>query len=329
MHLAADIGGTKGNFALIDQEQSNRVIEEFTLASRDYADFTSMARAAVERATIRPRSICFAVPGPVIDGVVEVMAALGWQTDERTLARELDLERVDLLNDLVATASGLPRLPVRDLVTVHPGTVRTGGPLAHEVRAVVAPGTGLGEAFCVWDGQDWHAHPAEGGHAGFAPRSLEQADLWKFLHQREGFVNLQSVCSGIGIANLWQWLVARGCGAETAATTAAINAAPDPTREILARLGESERCRLVIDHWVDILAGEAADMASRMLPSGGLYLAGGLPPRLVDRLSDGRFLRTWLSNPHLAHIHRAIPVQVVMNPKAALIGAIHHRAHRC
>jgi glucokinase len=325
MHLAADIGGTKGNFALVDRARGGHVLQEFTLASRDYGDFTAMVKDAVGRCSTRPETACFAVPGPVLDGAA-LMTTLDWRADEGALARDLGLKAVHLLNDLVATASGLPLLPAADLVTIHPGAARGAGPARHELRAVIAPGTGLGEAFCTWEGDRWHAHPAEGGHAGFAPRTAEQADLWAFLHQREGFVNVQSVCSGMGLANLWEWLTARGRGAEPTATTGAINAAPDPTREILGRAGESERCRLAIGHFVDILAGEATDLAVRMLPSGGLYLGGGLPPRLVERLTDGRFLRTWLSHPHLAHIHQAIAVHVVMNPKTALLGAIHHRA---
>jgi len=323
MHLAADIGGTKGNFALVDRAQAGRIIEEFTLVSRDYSDFTAMITAAIAKTSIKPRTACFAVPGPVIDGTVH-MTTLDWRATEHDLAKDFALDAVHLLNDLVATASGIPMLPATDLVTVHPGSPRGTSPVAHEVRAVIAPGTGLGEAFCTWEGDHWHAHPAEGGHAGFAPRTEEQYDLWKYLHQREGWVNVQSVCSGMGIAHLWQWLSARGKGTESTAATSAINAAPDPTREILARVGESERCRLVINHLIDILAGEATDVAVRMLPMGGVYLAGGLPPRLVEQLTDGRFLKTWLSHPDIPHIHQAIPVRVVMNPKTALIGAIHH-----
>jgi glucokinase len=325
MHLAADIGGTKGNFALVDRTHADRVIEEFTLASGDYGDFTSMVRSAIERASIRPQTACFAVPGPVTDGAVPVMAAQGWSTDERSLVRDLGLTSVHLLNDLVATAAGILSLPASELATLHPGSPRADGPVVQEVRAVVAPGTGLGEAFCIWDGHAWKVHPAEGGHTGFAPRSVEQADLWDFMFQREGFVTLQSVCSGLGIANIWQWLTARGQGIEPMTVTATINAAPDPTREILARQGESERCRMVLGHLVDILAAECADVAARLLPIGGVYLGGGLPPRLLDRLTDGRFLRTWFSTPQLGHIHQAIPVRVVLNAKAGLIGAIHHR----
>jgi len=323
MHLAADIGGTKGNFALVDRATGGHVLEEFTLASHDYSDFTAMARMALSRVSAKPRTACFAVPGPVIEGAA-IMTTLRWQADERSLARDLGLKEVHLLNDLVATANGLPLLPASDLITIHPGAPRSSAPTTHEVRAVIAPGTGLGEAFSTWEGNHWHPHPAEGGHAGFAPRSAEQADLWSFLHQREDFVNVQSVCSGMGIANIWQWLSARGSGNEPASVTAAINAASDPTPEIIRHIRESERCRQAIGHFVDILAGEAVDLTVRMFPTGGLYLGGGIPPRLVEFLTDGRFLRTWLSHPKLAYIHQAIPVHVVMNPKAALIGAIHY-----
>jgi len=325
MQLVADIGGTKGNFAIIDPAQPGRILAEATLASRDYPDLTALVRAYLDRSGHRPQRACLAVPGPVVAGRA-VMATLDWVAEEGALARDLGLGSVRLINDLVATACGLPLLPAADLVTLHAGANRAdeSAPLPGEVRAVIAPGTGLGESFCTFDGARWGAHPSEGGHAAFAPHDDDGVDLWRFVHAREGFVTMQSVCSGLGIAMVWRWLSARGRGSEPAAVTAAINAAPDPTRELLGHLDTSERCRLAVERFVELLADEAADVALRLLPMGGIYLGGGLPPRLLPYLRDGRFVRRYLSHPELSYLHQTIPVRVVLNAKTALLGAVYH-----
>ena len=326
MQLAADIGGTKGNFALVDPAQPGRMFAEATLASRDFPDLTSLVRAYLEHAGQRPARACLAVPGPVVAGRA-VMATLDWVADEGALASDLGLGSVRLINDLVATACGLPLLPAADLVTLHPGECdAAAAPVAGEVRAVIAPGTGLGESFCTYDGARWCAHPSEGGHAAFAPHDEDGVDLWRFAHARDGFVTMQSVCSGLGIATIWRWLGARGRGGEPAAVSAAITAAMDPTRELLAHLDTSERCRMAVERFVELLADEAADIALRLLPMGGIYLGGGLPPRLLPFLRDGRFVRRYLAHPELSHLHRRIPLQVVLNPKTALLGAVYHGA---
>lgn len=321
MRLAADIGGTKGNFAIVDPVRPERLLAEASLASRDFPDLGALVGAFLARCGHRPTHACLAIPGPVVGGHA-VMATLGWQADEGSLARDLGLERVRLINDLVATARGLPLLPDADLVTLHPGDRPADAPAPGEVRVVLAPGTGLGEAFCIWDGAGWTAHPSEGGHAAFAPHDEDGVDLWRFMRARQGSVCVQSVCSGLGIANLWRWLGDRGRGSEPAAVTAAIAGAGDPTRELLGHLEASERCRLAVERFVDLLADEAADLALRLLPMGGIYLGGGLPPRLLPFLRDGRFVERFLAHPELSHLHRAIPVRVVLNPKAALFGAV-------
>lgn len=324
MRLVADIGGTKGNFALIDPAHPGRLLAEATLASRDFSNLTAMVRGYLAGAGQHAERACLAVPGPVIAGRA-VMSNLAWEAEEGGLASELEMGSVRLINDLVATACGLPLLSASDLVTLHPGELAADAvPALGEIRALIAPGTGLGESFCAWDGARWGAFPSEGGHAAFAPHDEEGVDLWRFMRERARFVPVEGVCSGLGIAMLWRWLGARGRGAEPGAVTAAISAAADPTREVLGQLAASERCRLAVECFVDLLADEAADVALRLLPMGGIYLGGGLPPRLLPFLNDGRFVRRYLAHPELSHLHRRIPVRVVLNPKTALLGAVYH-----
>ncbi len=320
MHVGADVGGTKTNLALVDARDPSRFLCEDHVASSDYGDLAALVRGFLARAGATARTACLAVPGPVLGGRAE-LTNLAWVCVESDLARDLGLRHVRLINDLVATATGIDLLPASDVVTIHPGA---GGvaPEAGQVRAVIAPGTGLGEAFCVHNGERWLVRPAEGGHAAWAPRSEVEADLWHYIYARDGFVSVESVCSGLGLANIWRWLGVRGRGSEAPSLTQHIHTAPDPTRAIMEHRADSERCALAIETVVDHLAGEAADIAVRLLPAGGIFLAGGLPPRLLPLLQGDRFLQCYLAHPRLGYVHRSVPVRVVMNPKAALFGTI-------
>jgi len=233
---------------------------------------------------------------------------------------------VRLINDLVATALGIDLLPASDVVTLHAGKT-VSEPELGQVRAVIAPGTGLGEAFCVHNGDSWLVRPGEGGHAAWAPRNLDDADLWNFLFERDGYVDVESMCSGTAVYNLWQWLSARQRGDEDPSLSEAIRAAADPTRVIMDAVDTSERRRLAVLAVVDHLANEACDVAVRLLPTGGIYLAGDLPPRLLPFLRSERFERRYLGHPTLGHVHHSVPVRVaiirvVINPKAALLGTV-------
>lgn len=325
MHLGADVGGTKTNLALVDAQDPTRLLCEDHVASRDYGDLASLVRGFLTRSGATARTACLAVPGPVLGGRAE-LTNLAWVCVEGDLARDLGLEQVRLINDLVATATGIDLLPATDLVTIHPGDGQV-VPEAGLVRAVIAPGTGLGEAFCVHNGDRWLVRPAEGGHAAWAPRTEIEADLWHYIYARDRFVSVESVCSGLGLANIWRWLGARGRGSEAPSLTQHIHASADPTRAIMDHRADSERCHLAIDTVVDHLAGEAADIAVRMLPTGGIYLAGGLPPRLLPLLQGERFRQRYLAHPQLGHVHRSVPVRVVMNPKAALFGTVANGVH--
>lgn len=325
MHLGADVGGTKTNLALVDARDPTRLVCEANVASRDYGDLTALVRAFLEKSGAKATTACLAVPGPVLGGRAE-LTNLDWICVEGELARDLGLDHVRLINDLVATASGIDALAPADVVTVYPGA----GPVdaeAGQVRAVIAPGTGLGEAFCVHNGDRWLVRPAEGGHAAWAPRTAAEADLWRYLFARDGFVSIENVCSGLGVANVWRWLGATSRGSEASSLTQQIEASTDPTRVIMEHLDTSERCRLAVEAVVDHLAGEAADLAVRLLPTGGIYLAGGLPPRLLPLLTSDRFRQRFLGHPQLGHVHREVPVRVVLNPKAALLGTVANGGH--
>ncbi|RME60551.1 MAG: glucokinase, partial [Caldilineae bacterium] len=212
-------------------------------------------------------------------------------------------------------------LEAKDLHTLHPGRAQIRAPLA-----VVAPGTGLGEAFLLWDGHTYRAHPSEGGHASFAPVGEEQVDLLRYLLQHHSHVSYERVCSGgLGIPNLYRFFKETGRYPEPDWLAEELAEAPDPTPVIvqtaLKRGEDAPICRAVVNAFLDILAGEAGNMVLKVMATGGVYLGGGLPPRLLEAFDAERFLAIFSGKGRFADLLRNVPVHIILNQKAALLGA--------
>jgi glucokinase len=282
-----------------------------------YADLRDMVRAFLADIGQRAEVACFDVAGPVVGGHAR-LTNLPWVLDEEGLRRDLNLKRVILLNDLKAIAYAVPRLRPDELHVLNPGRPEPHGPLA-----VVAPGTGLGEAFLVWNGSDYIACSSEGGHADFAPSDAQQAELWHYLSKRFGHVAYERVCSGSGIPNIYDFL--RDAGeAEAPGFADRLAAAADRT-PLIVQAGMTDPrgnplCAAALDIFVSVLGAEAGNMALKVLATGGVYLAGGMPPRVLDRLGDGRFMRSFTGKGRFTELLGTIPVNVVI-ARAALIGA--------
>jgi glucokinase len=319
MLLAGDIGGTKTLLALYGPEaDARRPIAEAEFRSRDFASLELMARAFLERVKHGADQGCFDVAGPVIGGRAQ-LTNLPWMVDEAVLCRNLGMRRVTLLNDLQAVAYAVPRLRAEERQVLHAGTPRPGAPIA-----VVAPGTGLGEAFVIRHGGDDIACPSEGGHASFAPTDEDEVGLWRFLAQRFGHVSVERVCSGPGIAHIYDFLCAAGPGGESPAFAARLAAAADRTPLIVqAALDDPAGNPLAaraVDMFVGILGGECANLALKVLATGGVYLAGGIPMHILPLLAEERFRRAFVGKGRLANVLRDVPVHVV-TARAALLGA--------
>jgi glucokinase len=256
------------------------------------------------------------VAGPVIDGRVQ-LTNLPWVMDEARLARELGLGQVALLNDLKAIAYAVPRLHENELRTINPGQPALHGPIA-----VIAPGTGLGEAFLIWDGTDYIACASEGGHADFAPTDPLEGELWRYLHSRYGHVSCERVCSGSGIPNIYDGLREVGHATESSTFAAQLAAQHDRTPLITQAAidGADLLCVKTLEVFTAALGAEAGNLAVRVLATGGVYLAGGIPPRIIPQLSDGRFMRAFVEKGRLSSVLSAMPVKVVLT-NAALLGA--------
>ncbi len=320
MLLAGDIGGTKTKLALYSPHAGPRApLREETFSSARFPSLEAVVREFL--ATVREPvdRACFGVAGPVVDGHAEV-TNLPWIIDERHLQRELRISSVRLLNDLVATARAVPLLEPSDLHTVNAGTRVRGGAIA-----VIAPGTGLGEAFLAWDGARYRPHPSEGGHTDFGPTTPEQHGLLRYLEARFEHVSYERVCSGLGLPFIYAYLKDSGHAEEPGWLREQLAAAPDPTPVIVnAALTRGEECALcaaALRIFVSVLGAEAGNLALKVLATGGVYLGGGIPPRILPVLRDGRFMEAFTRKGRLSGLLVQMPVHVIVHPDVGLMGA--------
>jgi glucokinase len=329
MLLAGDIGGTKTSLAIISPEVGARApLAEGTFPSAKYAgleepvqEFLADARTRVDGDLIIKRAT-FGVAGPVVNGKAQI-TNLPWVLDEERLRQVLGVASVRLLNDLEAIAHAIPFLESPDLASLNQGTAMPGGTIA-----VIAPGTGLGEAFLTWDGTRYRSYASEGGHADFAPSNPSEIGLLQYLRERFGHVSWERVCSGKGIPNIYSYLKESGYADEPAWLAQRLRAAPDPSPIIVnaALAGEhgAELCVSTLNIFLSILGAEAGNLALKVLSTGGVYLGGGIPPRILSALKGDRFIQAFRHKGRFEDFLIDIPVHVILNPEVALFGAVCH-----
>ncbi|HEY1817277.1 MAG TPA: glucokinase [Kofleriaceae bacterium] len=313
--MAGDVGGTKTNLALCDDHGAPT--REATFAAADFASLEAMVTKFV--AGDRITAACFGVAGPVdTDRGSAKITNLPWTIRADMLAKELAGARVDLINDLQATALGALVIPASSFAVVQPGEVPAGSTIA-----VIAPGTGLGEANLVHDGTHYQALPSEGGHADFAPTTDDEVELWRFLRDKYGgHVSVERVLSGNGIADLYDFC------ARSSSTGGGKPYAGDRNAAISdAGLAGSDPCAVrALQLFAQILGAEAGNMALRALATGGVVIGGGIPPKILPALVRGELLARLCDKGRFASWLRTLSVRVALDPKAALLGAAHHAA---
>lgn len=316
--LAGDVGATKTILGIYAAEKGPREpLAEATFSSSQYPSLAALVGAFLAEAKQAVEDACFGVAGPVVHGQATA-SNLSWRIDQEGLREELGLKSVVLINDVEATAHGVPLLNSTDLHCLNKGEEIQGG-----TKAIIAPGTGLGEAFLFWDGARYQAHASEGGHADFASSNLLEDGLLQHLRDCWEHVSYERVCSGMGLPHLYAYLRGRGYAEEPAWLAEQMAAVDDPTALIVDAALE-QKAQLCIDTvrlFVSILGAEAGNLALKVMALGGVYVGGGIPPRIVTLLEKGPFIEAFCRKGRLAELMTRIPVYVILDPRIALIGA--------
>ena len=312
MILAGDIGGTNTRLALFNGDSREPHCLE-TYPSADHDSLEELVRVFLSRHPVEVSHACFGVAGPVRDGRIAGVN-LAWPVDCSRVAASLGLPSVGLINDLEANAYGIAALGPDDVVCLNEGA-----PDAAGNRAVISAGTGLGEAGLYWDGTRHHPFAAEGGHTDFGPRSELQLGLLRFLAAEHDHVSYERVCSGMGLVNVYRYLVHSGSLLEPEW----YRSAPDRAAAIsqAALDGRDDVAAKALDLMISIYGAEAGNLALKVMATGGVYLGGGIAPKILPRLQDGAFMRAFTDKGRLSSILENIPVRVILNDKTALLGA--------
>jgi glucokinase len=322
MILAGDIGGTKCNLAAFEANGATlRLVSQNRYATRDFSSFEQLVDAFCRETFQQPAAQSgarftaagFGFAGTVVEGRLHAIN-LPWTLDPAALAGKLalDVEDIVLMNDLVATACGIDKLPAGDFLALNEVVSQP-----HGSKALIAAGTGLGEAMLFWDGSRYHASPSEGGAADFAPRTEREIQLLHFLQQHLPRISCEEVFSGRGFRRVHEFLdatVRHPSFEETAA-----DSAREITQNAMART--CPVCVEALDVWTDAFGSEAGNLALRVLAYGGVYLAGGIALKILPKLKDGSFARSFSAKAPLTSVLARIPIFVILNEDAPLLGA--------
>jgi glucokinase len=324
MILAGDIGGTKTNLAYF-KEEDGRVVpveEPKSYPSREYRSLLDIIVAMQKELPAPITAAGFGVAGPIVEGRSK-LTNLDWEVAADELKAGLKLTHVGLLNDLEATAYGVLNLPASDRLVLQHGEARK-----HAAIAVIAAGTGLGEGALIWDGKRYRAMPSEGGHADFAPRNELEMDLLRFLLTKHKRVSYERVLSGPGFSALYEFFRARTREPEPPWLAEEIKNGSMPAAAISkAGLERTDPvCVQVLDLFVSLYGAEAGNLALKVLATGGVYIGGGIAPKILPKIQEGGFLEGFTFKGRHSPLLKSMPLFVVLNDKIALYGAAHYAA---
>lgn len=317
MFLAGDIGGTKVNLAIGQGEDGScHFVRQATYPSKGNGSLAEIINRFLQEGSEQPRVACLGIAGPVQNGRVQA-TNLPWVIEVEEVARATGLDRVHLLNDLEANAYGIFALNPGDFYEVQPGN-----PGAVGNRAVLSAGTGLGEAGIFWDGLRYHPFACEGGHSDFSPRDPEGLALYQFIQAFCPSPSWEDVLSGRSFMRLYEFMLARS-GTHTPAWLAEEMESGIPSAAV-TRAGNENRCsvcRRTNELFLKLYAMEASNLALKLMATGGIYLGGGIIPKLLPSLNPVAFASTFRGNGPLRDLLAQIPIRIILNDKAALLGA--------
>jgi glucokinase len=314
--LAGDVGGTKCNLALFSEKNGTlTTVFNKRFASKEFAKFDlivkEFSRLAAPHVTDPVVAAGFGVAGPVIENHVRA-TNLPWVVDARTLEQELQVGKIILMNDLGATGHSIEHLAPREFCVLNPGKPEPGG-----TRALLAAGTGLGQSILVWDGERYRIVPSEGGHSDFAPHTEQQIELLRFMRRRYPQVSWELILSGRGFRTIHEFLAPKVLHASFEDPDA------DPAPEITRR-GLDKSCRVcsdTLDLWTAIYGAEAGNLALKVLALGGVYVAGGIAVKILEKMRDGSFFHAFKDKWKFEGLLSNIPVSIILNESAPLLGA--------
>jgi glucokinase len=314
--LAGDVGGTNTRLGLFQIARRRlRLLSEKTYPSKDYQGLENILVNFLRRQRVITAA-CFGVAGPVTEEVI-VATNLPWWVDIQSLQKVLSLKNVEVINDLVANAYGISVLKKKDFETLNTGRSKKGS------QALISAGTGLGEAILFWDGKQHVPSPSEGGHAEFGPRNRLEMELFNYLSERFDHVSYERILSGEGLFHIYQFLKdSKKFGPEPSWLFDKLKA-KDPAEVIseVACLRKNRLCVKALDLFTSIYGAAAGNLALQVMAIGGVYIGGGIAPKIIWKLKDGTFMKAFKDKGRLSRIVAQIPVRVIMNERTALLGA--------
>lgn len=315
--LAGDVGGTNARLAIVElEERTARIVRQDRYPSAEHKGLAPIVRQFCQEGGSLPDRACFGIACPVV-GDDCAAPNLPWTINVRALAAEIGIPRTAIINDFVAVGYGIEMLTPADLATLQEGTPEPEKPIA-----LIGAGTGLGEGFLIWQDDHYRVLPSEGGHTDFASVGELQVGLLRWLRERFGRVSWERLLSGPGIANIYSYLREAGVAPEQPSVRAELDAEDDGTVIVRHALDRSDCLSLrALDLFWEVLGAEAGNLALTIVATGGVYIAGGIAPRLVQRLDSSPLLTAFRDKGRLSGLLSRMPVHVIMNPGVGILGA--------
>ncbi|MEE9342364.1 MAG: glucokinase [Gammaproteobacteria bacterium] len=322
--LSGDIGGTNTRLATYEiVDRGLQPIGEGNFNSQSYDSFDDIIKEYIASSTTLPDVACFGVAGPVANGIAHT-TNLPWIINAQLIGQQYSLPQVYLLNDLEANAWGIEALTEKDFLTLQAGVEGAGN------AAIISAGTGLGEAGLYHDGEGWNPFATEGGHTDFSPGNALEVALLRYLQTIYQHVSWERILSGHGLVHIHDFLREYHGKEMPSNVQEAMNQA-DPAEVIsmMATSGEDEICEKTLKLFSHLYGVEAGNLALKMMAKGGVFIGGGIAPRNIDWLSDGRFIQAFNDKGRMQPLLEAMPVQVILNDKTALYGSAIYAARQC
>ena len=319
MILTCDVGGTKVRLALYSHENNSfQRHETETYSSQNYSSLDEIVKLFLEKHQVKIKDACFGVPGPVVNGSVQT-TNLPWKISEEQLSKNLEIRQVKLVNDLCTTTAAIPHLSKDDLIVLHPGQPPKG---EEKKFAMLAPGTGLGQGFLVINSNGKHVLASEGGHVDFAPCNNLEIELFNYLKNEFGHVSYERILSGPGLVNIYNFLKDTSHADEPKELAERFQ--KEDQAAIISttgQAGEFEICVKALDIFVSILGAQAGNLVLTLLTTSGVYLGGGIPPKIHKKLMEGATVASYLNKGRLSYLVEKTPLYIVRDDYAALLGA--------